>query len=95
MQLANDLIAQKPAVMLGSSLVATCRAIAPLMKDGPVDYCLSPGIHPDAGSYVFTASVSTLDLANALVRYFRLQRLASHRARCSPPTPRARTPRTG
>jgi branched-chain amino acid transport system substrate-binding protein len=72
-QIANDLIAQKPAVILGSTLVATCRAIAPLMKDGPVDYCLSPGIHPDAGSYVFTASVSTLDLANAMVRYFRLR----------------------
>jgi len=57
--------------MLGSSLVATCRAVAPLMNSGPVDYCFSPGIHPDAGSYVFTASVSTLDLANAVIRYFR------------------------
>ncbi|HUZ74392.1 MAG TPA: ABC transporter substrate-binding protein [Stellaceae bacterium] len=71
-QLSGDLIARKPAVMIGSSLVAICRAMAPLMKDGPVDYCLSPGIHPEAG-YVFTASVSTLDLANALIRYFRLK----------------------
>jgi branched-chain amino acid transport system substrate-binding protein len=46
--------------------------MGPLMKDGPVEYCLSPGIHPEPG-YVFTASVSTLDLANALVRYFRLK----------------------
>ena len=71
-QLAGDVIAKKPAVMIGSSLVAICRAMGPLMKDGPVDYCLSPGIHPDPG-YVFTASVSTLDLANALVRYFRMK----------------------
>jgi len=71
-QLAGDVIATKPAVMLGSSLVAICRAMGPLMKDGPVEYCLSPGIHPDKG-YVFTASVSTLDLANALIRYFRMK----------------------
>ena len=72
-QLANEVLADKPAVMMGSSLVATCRAIAPLMKSGPVDYCMSPGIHPDPGDYVFTGSVSTLDLATALVRYFRLR----------------------
>jgi branched-chain amino acid transport system substrate-binding protein len=71
-QLASEVIARKPAVMIGSSLVATCRAMAPLMKDGPVDYCLSPGIHPDEGN-VFTASVSTIDLINALVRYFRMK----------------------
>jgi branched-chain amino acid transport system substrate-binding protein len=72
-QLANEVLADKPAVMMGSSLVATCRAIAPLMKSGPVDYCMSPGIHPDPGDYVFTGSVSTLDLATALVRYFRMR----------------------
>jgi branched-chain amino acid transport system substrate-binding protein len=43
------------------------------MEDGPVMYCFSPGIHPDAGSYVFTASVSTLDLADAVIRYFRMK----------------------
>jgi branched-chain amino acid transport system substrate-binding protein len=72
-QLAGEILGAKPAVLLGSTLVATCRAIGPLMKDGPVEYCHSPGIHPEAGSYVFTAGVSTLDLANALVRYFRLK----------------------
>jgi branched-chain amino acid transport system substrate-binding protein len=43
------------------------------MADGPVMYCFSPGIHPDEGSYVFTASVSTLDLADAVIRYFRIK----------------------
>jgi branched-chain amino acid transport system substrate-binding protein len=33
-QLATDILAEKPAVILGSGLVAMCRAIAPLMKDG-------------------------------------------------------------
>jgi branched-chain amino acid transport system substrate-binding protein len=72
-QLANEVIAAKPAVMIGSSLVAMCNAIAPLMQNGPVQYCLSPGIHPNDGSYTFTSSTSTHDLAIALVRYFRLR----------------------
>jgi|HubBroStandDraft_6_1064221.scaffolds.fasta_scaffold126511_2 branched-chain amino acid transport system substrate-binding protein len=72
-QLANRAVAGKPAVVLGSSLVAICNAMAPLMQNGPAMYCFSPGIHPPKGSYVFTSSVSTLDLADALVRYFRLK----------------------
>lgn len=71
-QLASGIVAQKPAVILGSSLVAVCRAIAPLMKSsGPVQYCFSPGLHPPPGSYSFTASVSTYDLAELAIRFFR------------------------
>ena len=72
-QLANKAIAAKPAVVMGSSLVGICNAMAPLMQDGPAMYCFSPGIHPAAGSYVFTSSVSTLDLTDAIIRYFRLK----------------------
>jgi branched-chain amino acid transport system substrate-binding protein len=72
-QVANQILATKPQVLLGSSIVATCSAIGPLMQSGPVEYCFSPGIHPSGGSYVFTASVSTHDLAIALVRYFRMK----------------------
>ena len=72
-QLATEVMEQKPAMMVGGSIVATCRAIAPLAKNGPVDYCLSPGLHPEKGDYVYSGGVSTLDLANALVRYFRLK----------------------
>jgi len=72
-QLASTVVAKKPAVVLGSSLVAICRAMAPLMKNGPVHYCFSPGLHPEPGAYSFTASVSTHDLADAVVRYFRLK----------------------
>ena len=72
-QLANRLIASKPVVLLGSSLVASCNAMAALMQNGPVMYCFSPGIHPPAGSYAFTSSVSTLDVMGATIRYFRLK----------------------
>jgi branched-chain amino acid transport system substrate-binding protein len=72
-QLANEVLADKPAVILGSSLVAMCAAIAPLMKDGPVQYCLSPGYHPAAGSYIFSASSSSVDQVAAVIRFYRLK----------------------
>ncbi|HKT18774.1 MAG TPA: ABC transporter substrate-binding protein [Stellaceae bacterium] len=73
-QLTNQVMVSHPAVMIGSSIVAMCSAMAPLVAaNGPVQYCLSPGVHPAKGSYTFTSSVSTLDLANALIRYFRLK----------------------
>jgi branched-chain amino acid transport system substrate-binding protein len=72
-QLATAIAAKKPPVILGSSLVAMCNAMAPLMKTGPVMYCFSPGIHPAAGSFVFTSGVDTKDLAASLIRYWRLK----------------------
>jgi branched-chain amino acid transport system substrate-binding protein len=72
-QLMNEVMAAHPPLVLGSTLVADCNAMAPLAAHGPVEYCFSPGIHPAAGSYVFTSSTSTLDLAKALVRFFRLK----------------------
>jgi branched-chain amino acid transport system substrate-binding protein len=72
-QLATEIIAQKPAVILGSSLVAMCAAIAPLMQNGPVDYCLSPAYHPPAGSFVFSSGASAIDQSAAVVRYYRIK----------------------
>jgi branched-chain amino acid transport system substrate-binding protein len=72
-QLANEILVAKPVVMIGPSLVAGCRAIAPLLQNGPVDYCLSPGFHPDKGSYVFSSYASTLDQIDVQLRYFRLK----------------------
>jgi len=69
-QLANQVKATNPPVILGSALVALCNAMAPLMKEGPVLYCFSPGIHPAGGSFVFSSSISTKELAAALLRYF-------------------------
>ncbi|HXP32145.1 MAG TPA: ABC transporter substrate-binding protein [Stellaceae bacterium] len=70
-QLGNEVLAAKPIVVLATTLVAGCNAMGPLMQNGPVMYCFSPGIHPAAGGYVFTGSVSTFDQAQALVNYFR------------------------
>ena len=78
-QLATEVTAGKPPVVLGSALVAMCNAMAPLMRRGPVMYCFSPGIYPASGSFVFSSSIATRDLASAQIRYFRskgLTRLA-------------------
>ncbi|HWE75551.1 MAG TPA: ABC transporter substrate-binding protein [Stellaceae bacterium] len=72
-QLATQILAEKPAVVLGSSLVAMCAAIEPLMKDTTVQYCLSPAYHPTAGSYALSASASAIDQTKAATRYYRLK----------------------
>ncbi len=79
-QLATQIAAAKPPVVLGSAVVAMCNAMAPLMRRGPVLYCFSPGVYPATGSFMFSSSNATKDLAAAQVRYFRtkgLTRLAS------------------
>ncbi len=69
-QLANQVKATNPPVILGSALVALCNAMAPLMKEGPLLYCFSPGITVSLGSFVYSTSISTKELAAALLRYF-------------------------
>jgi branched-chain amino acid transport system substrate-binding protein len=64
-QLANGIIAKNVPLILGPTYVASCLSIAPLVRNGPVMYCLAPAIHPPAGSYAFSTSVSTYDQAQA------------------------------
>ncbi len=72
-QLAAATLATNPPVMLGSTYVAACNAMAPLVKTGPVMWCFSAGIHPPLGSHVFTSGVSTHDQAAAIIRFFRFK----------------------
>jgi len=63
-QLANAIIARHVPVMFGPTYVASCLAVAPLVRaSGPVQYCFAPTIHPPAGSYTFSASASSVDQA--------------------------------
>jgi branched-chain amino acid transport system substrate-binding protein len=71
-QLTTQIVGSQPAVVMGSSLVAMCLAMAPLVESGPLQYCLSPGIHPKAGSYVLSTSSSSTDQIAAVVRYYRM-----------------------
>jgi branched-chain amino acid transport system substrate-binding protein len=74
-QLAAALVAKHVPIIFGSSLSALCSAMVPLVKDGPVLYCFSPGIRPEPGSYVFSSSFSTSDLIRVSIRYLRLRGL--------------------
>jgi branched-chain amino acid transport system substrate-binding protein len=70
-QLLNQLIADKVNVVLGSALTAVCGAMLPIVKDGPVIYCMSNGVHPPPGSFMFTSAMWTKDMIVADVRYLR------------------------
>ena len=70
-ELTNAVIAKKVPIILGSSFVSSCNAMAPLAANGPVVYCFSPGIHPAPGSYVFSAGSSTFDFIVASIRWLR------------------------
>jgi branched-chain amino acid transport system substrate-binding protein len=74
-QLLNEIMATHPAVVVGSSLVASCSAMVPLLSRGPVLYCLSPGYHPPPGSFAFSSNTSTWDAQVSTVHYFRLKGL--------------------
>ena len=70
-QLVNQVLNHKPLIVFGSMLGATCQAMVPLFKNGPVHYCFSPVIYPPSGGFVFTASPATRTYATAYYRYFR------------------------
>jgi branched-chain amino acid transport system substrate-binding protein len=72
-QIAGSLVAQHPPIILGSAIVALCSSMAPMMRNGPVLYCLSPSFSPAKDSFTFSSGVATTDQIAAIVRYFRLK----------------------
>lgn len=72
LQIVNELMAKGTTAFIGSSFAQVCAAVMPLVnKGGPVEYCLSPGIHPAAGGFVFASSVSTRDIVSVMFRFLR------------------------
>lgn len=72
LQLVNGLIAKHVSFYIDGGPAGICSASLPIVENsGPVDYCLSPGVHPPARSYAFSSNVSTDDLGKTLFRYFR------------------------
>lgn len=69
--LANGIIASKAQVIFGPTLSAGCGAVAPLVRNGPLDYCFSAGMEPEHGSYVFVYQVSSTASIGVDFRYFR------------------------
>jgi branched-chain amino acid transport system substrate-binding protein len=72
LQIVNGLIAKHVALFIDGGPSTVCLSTVPIvLKSGPVDYCLSPVIHPPVGSFVFSSSVSNADQAKTGVRYLR------------------------
>ena len=73
-QLVNALAAKKTAAIFGPTTSGVCSAAYPIVKDnGPVIYCYAPGIHPAPGSYAFSATTGSKDMAAVIVRWVRLK----------------------
>lgn len=70
-QLTNTLTAKKIPLIIGSSFAATCSAEMPLLKGGPVAFCLSNAINPPAQGFMFSATVTTANHISAGIRYAR------------------------
>ena len=70
-QLANEVLATHPALVIGPTILADCHAIAPLFRSGPVLICITPSFDPPKGSYLYSSDTSTRSDAIAGVRYFR------------------------
>jgi branched-chain amino acid transport system substrate-binding protein len=72
-QLVTEILAEHPAAVLGPSVNPSCGAVAPLLEQGPIDFCFSPVIRPAPGSYVFASGVIATDIESTIIRYFRLK----------------------
>lgn len=72
-QLLNQIKAKNAPVVIGSDAVAPCGAMAPLVTDGPVMFCTSPGLDPPRGSYAFASTSSLKVTLAAMVTYLRLR----------------------
>jgi len=60
--------------LVGPSLSGPCRAVIPLATSARlVNYCLSPGVKPEPGSYQWSASAPTDTLAERLMEYWKGQ----------------------
>lgn len=70
-QLTNQALEKHPAIVMDGGPAATCRATAALIANGPLQYCLTPSIHPAPGSYQFSALYSSDDILGVSMSYLR------------------------
>jgi branched-chain amino acid transport system substrate-binding protein len=73
-QLVGQAIAAKYPLIIAGMVVSLCSAPMALVKaDGPLLYCFSPGVHPAAGSWIFSMSFSTLNQIPGALRFVNLK----------------------
>ena len=79
-QLVTQILASKPAVVLGSAPAGSCAAAAPLFQAAKtLAWCFSPTFYPPVGGYVYPSQTGSKDLMRIQVKYMKthgLKRLA-------------------
>jgi len=68
-QLLTRVLTTNVPLVVGSTLGGICNAMAPLVKDGPVELCFSPAFKATPGGFAFSAGVGTPDLMRAGMRF--------------------------
>lgn len=61
-QLLNGVLAKSVPIVMGSTLTAICGAMAPFVKDGPVEWCFSSAYRASNDGWVFISGASAADL---------------------------------
>lgn len=69
--LTNEIVAKRAPLLIGDFSVATCNAMAALLKSGPVQFCLSPGFRPKSDGYSYVIGISAIDQAKIIFRNAR------------------------
>lgn len=70
-EVTNQIIAKHVPLIIGDTSTGTCAAMAPLMTNGPVQFCLSPGFRPTPGGYTYSLAPTPEEQAATVMRYFR------------------------
>lgn len=73
-QLTTQILASHPPLIIGETSVAGCNAMAAFLKNGPVQFCLSPGFRPERGGYSYTIGLSAVDQMKVIFRFLREKR---------------------
>jgi branched-chain amino acid transport system substrate-binding protein len=68
-QLTGEVLAKHPALVIGDSALSTCAAMAPLLANGPLQFCLSPGFIPAPFSNAYSIGTPPVEQAAAALRY--------------------------
>ena len=67
-QLVNEFLAKSPSVIMGSTYIAGCAAEEPLVRNGPVEFCFSPGLVTTQPN-VFASSVANTYIVPATLKF--------------------------
>ena len=73
-QLAGQILAKHPQLIIGDSALSTCAAMAPMLENaGVLQFCLSPGFVPKVGSTQYSIGTPPPQQAEAVMTYARMR----------------------